>query len=311
MAIETVSDCINKLNNQSFYSQNVANSLFKNFNLALCYMSIVKYENTFYLSQGSYTKNCRNDILDSLKGKINNLSLNINKKDIINCWDINPYKSTKYIIVFGGIGSEKSNLFLQNAYQKFIQNGWGVFAFDYRGRGKSSGKFSQKNALVDANKVWNYLLSKGVNAYEIGILGHSMGAGVALDFASRTNTTFVILINPFNKAVDMAKNISQKLDLPLFIKKTVKELPDFLIPLQNRFNNEKALNKVQSPTLIVHNKDDKTIPVSLCRKLYKRNIDKKNITYIELEGWNHEIDDKKLDVAINFIKNSNLWFFNR
>lgn len=311
MALETVKDCINDLNKEEFYAKKIKNSVLKNFNIAMCYLSIVKYEQTFYKNQGEYTRNFCNLIMDELCGSIKHVVLKTEDNFSIDCWDINPKNSKKYIIIFSGIGSEKSNTNLQKAYLKFVKNGWGVIAFDYRGRGKSSGFFCQKNALNDAYSVRNYLLSKEINSCDIGVFGHSMGAGVALDFASKNNTAFVVLINPFNKAADMVRNIARQLKLPDFIKNTVRKLPDFLIPLKNRFNNENALNKVQAPTLIIHTKEDDTIPVKLCRRLIQKNKDKKNITYFELEGTDHEINDDKIELCMHFIDESHLWFFNK
>ena len=137
-----------------------------------------------------------------------------------------------------------------------------------------------------------------------------MGAAVALDFAAKNNLSFVLLLNPFNKASDMVKTIAQHLFIPDFIKETVKSLPDFLIPIKNRFNNEKTLKHVEAPTLILHNKSDDTIPVRLSRKLYFRNKLKKNITYLELDGSTHDITQDKIDICLHFIEQSHIWFFN-
>ena len=304
MAAETVRECINFLNNEDFYTKKIQSSLFKNFKIAMCYLSVVKYEQTFYKNQGEYTKNRKNSIIHELDGKIKNVLLQHKDGHYIDCWDINPYQSKKYIIVFCGIGSEKTNPALQKTYIRFIEQGCGVFAFDYSGRGKSEGVFCQKNALKDAFLVRSYLHKKGVSDENIGIVGHSMGAAVALDFASRINSDFVVLINPFNKAADMIRNISQQLNLPDFIKRLLQNLPDFLIPIKNRFNNERALKKIASPVLIIHTKNDRTIPAEFSRKLYLVNSSKPNISYIETDGSDHEINDEKLNIAVDFIRDS-------
>lgn len=314
----TVQTCIENLNQEGFYTKKIQNSIFKNINIAMCYLSVVKYEKTFYNPQieaaaTNYTQcnNKNHTILNELKNDIKHITLKHKDNTMLDCWDINPKNSDKYIIVFNGIGSEKDNKNLQQAYLKIVQNGYGVIAFDYRGRGKSSGIFSQKNANQDANLVFQYLSAKGIKEYDTGIIGHSMGAAVALDFAKDKNMAFVILINPFNKAADMVKNIAQKLCLPSFIQNTVKNLPDWLLPIKNRFNNEKTLSKIYSPTLLLHTKDDNTIPVALCKKLYEKNADKKNITCIELDGCDHEINNEKIDAALGFIEGSKLWLFNK
>ena len=306
----TVQTCIENLNQEGFYSNKIQNSIFKNINIAMCYLSVVKYEKTFYNPKiESSSQNF--PVLNELQKYIKHFTLKYKDNTMLDCRDINFQNSNKYIIVFNGIGSEKNNINLQQAYLKITQKGYGVIAFDYRGRGKSKGIFSQKNANQDANRVFQYLTDKGINEYNIGIIGHSMGAAVALDFAKDKNIAFAVLINPFNKAADMVKNIAQKLCLPSFIQNTVKNLPDWLLPIKNRFNNEKALNKIYAPTLLLHTKDDNTIPVNLCKKLYAKNANKKNITCIELEGCDHEINDEKIDTALSFIEGSNLWLFNR
>lgn len=300
LAIQTVQSCIKDLNKDDFYKKQVKCSPFSGFKLAMCCLSVMKYESHFYKAQGEYSKNFSSGIIKDLEEKVLPKTLKTPDGLRLDYWDINPDNSSKYIIVCSGIGSEKSNINLQNAYVEFVNNGFGILAFDYRGRGRSGGIFSQKNALEDTITVWNYLKSKGIREKNIGIIGHSMGAGVALDFASKKQQAFVLLINPFSKASDMVKNIAQQLTLPAFIKNMVKKLPDFLIPIKNKFNNEKALKKIKSPVLIIHNTNDDTIPVEYARKLYKKNK-KANRTYIELEGEDHEVNPLKSALCLDFI----------
>lgn len=306
----TVQSCIKQLNNENFYAKNIQNSIFSKLRFLNYCLSIIKYESYFYLAHGIYTRTS-NEIIESLKNKIEHKILLTPNKQKIDCWDINPKKYDNYIIICNGIGNEKSNPAMQNAYLKFIENGWGVLAFDYRGRGKSDGFFCQKNAYEDTLAVWHYLQNKGINNFNITILGHSLGAGVAIDFASKHPMAQVILVNPFNKAADMVRHFSTKLLLPTFIKKSIKNMPDFLIPIKNKFKNDDYLKKVYAPTLILHNKQDNTIPVGLCRKLYSKNKDKNNLTYLEMDGHNHEIDNDKIEICLNFMKNSHLWLFNK
>lgn len=312
MANQVIKKCIDTLNENSFFTNNIKSLPFSRFNIFASLFSIVKYEKYFYNQSDQDLEVLKKyELSVFLKNCINSFVLKNPNGCEIDCWDINPNNSTKYIIFCGGIGAEKSDNRLQEMFEKFVQNGYGVIAFDYSGRAKSCGKFSQKSALIDVVQIYEYLLKKGISVYDIGVIGHSIGAAVALDFAAKHTISFLILLNPFSKAVDMVKTISLQLWIPDFVKETVKNLPEFLFPLKNRFNNEKTLKKVEVPTLILHNKADDTIPVRLGRRLYLRNKYKKNITYFELDGSDHEINLDKIDICLHFIDESHIWFFNK
>ena len=272
------------------------------FNILGVLHSIKNYEKNFYSTNANYTKNSVYPVTDALKNSVAPKNILTKDKIQIDIWDINPFKCKKYIIFCEGISSEKSNPLQQKAYQRFVYSGWGVIAFDYRGKGKSSGVFSQRGAKEDLRTVFKYLIDRGISPSDIGIIGHSMGSAVAMDFCSQQKTAFTILINPFSKAADMAKNIAQKASMPDFIRTVIKCLPSFLIPIQNKFNNEKAIKKIKSPVYIIHTKDDTVIPVELARKLF--SIKKgKNIFYTELEGCEHDLNDEKINFCLKFMEN--------
>lgn len=273
----------------------------KKLNMFSFFNAIKNYEQKFYQKNADYTKQSYCEVIDELKGKIDAKKLLTPDKAQIDIWDINPYNCKKYIIFCEGISSEKSNLLQQLAYLKFIRAGWGVVAFDYRGRGKSKGIFSQKAACIDTKTVYEYLKSSGIKESDIGVIGHSMGSAIAADFCSKYKTAFTVLINPFSKAADMAKNIAQKAKLPKIINKIIQKLPSFLIPLQNRFDNESAIKKIKTPVLILHTKKDCIIPVEFARKLYSKTFLKKDVSYKELEGNDHEINEEKIDCCIKYM----------
>lgn len=312
MAKQVIQQCIDNLNESGFFSNNIKSLPFSRFNILTSLLSIIQYEKCFYSKSSFCSSNQNKDKLSEfLSVNVKTVVLKHRNGNDLECWDINPNNAAKYIVFCSGIGSEKTEKSLQDVFEKFVKNGFGLIAFDYSGRGKSGGEFSQKSALEDVMLIYKYLLEKGIGAYNIGLIGHSIGAAIALDFAAKYTVSFLILINPFSKAVDMVKNISLQLWIPDFVKETVKNLPDFLFPLRNRFNNVKTLQKVEVPTLILHNKADDTIPVRLGRRLYFRNKYKKNIKYIELDGSDHDVNTDKIDICLNFIDESHIWFFNK
>ena len=271
------------------------------FNIPAILNSIKNYEKNFYAENSKLTKQASYPLIKELKNCVKEKTILTKDNVKIDIWDINPFRCKKYIIFCEGISSEKSNPLQQKIYQKLTDSGWGVIAFDYRGKGKSSGYFSQNGARADMNAVFNYLILQGINPSDIGIIGHSLGSAVAVDFAIRHKTAFIILINPFFKAADMAKKIAQKASMPDIVRKVIRNLPAFLIPLKNNFDNANALKKIKSPVYIIHTKDDPVIPVEHARKLASIN-NCKNILYTELKGSDHELNDEKIDCCLKFIE---------
>ena len=292
----TVEDCINNLNKSDWYSKEINKT-----GIMESFKTVKKFETLFYNAHSQYSKNSLTPLTEELYGKIEFLKLKTKDNIYLDAWDINPNCSNKYVIICQGISSEKSNILLQKAYLDFYNNGWGVLVFDYRGRGKSSGAFSRYGAQRDIESAYEYLKQKGIHTDHIGIIGHSMGTGVAADFAANNNIAFLILLNPFSLAADMAKNIAQKVKMPFVIKQVLTKLPCSMFPLKNKFDNIKALSNINKPVLILHNKKDGTIPVELARKLYK-NTKNANITYLELDGEDHEINKEKIEECLCFLK---------
>ena len=321
----TVDDCIKCINSQNCFDNDVTKlriftyiekikkvthkkRLFNSFVMVMDFfaslLTIIRLEKTFYEIHSDYAQHMQYRVLSELSNSLTNISLKMRDESLLDVWDINPCKSNKYIIFCAGISSEKSSLQLQMMYLNLIRNGFGVITFDYRGRGKSGGEFSRKNAFQDVDAIYNYLLSKGVPSENIGIIGHSIGSGVAADYSSflKKGFAFTILINPFFSAAKMAKKIASDLAIPYFIKSVIQKLPDFVIPLRNNFDNFSAIKKIKKSVLIIHSKDDKIIPVEQARDLYNKTGNP-NICYFELQDDEHEVTADKIRLCLDFLQN--------
>lgn len=293
-----VYDCVEELNNKNWFKRQVKKSGILN-----PFLAVSKYEKLFYDNCSEYTKNNFSQIIPELKNKIISKKLITSDNELIDIWDINPYKSKKYIIFCSGISSEKTNPIQQFFYHQLVECGFGVIAFDYRGRGKSGGLFSQCAVFKDMCAVHKYLKNKKIKTKNIGLIGHSMGCAVALDFSCTDIFSFVVLINPFSKASDMAKCLLSKVSMPNVIKKILQFIPGCIFPLENKFNNENLIKKIKIPVYIIHTKNDCIIPLKLARKLFVNARKNKNISYTVLKGFEHELNEEKIQYCINYLKN--------
>ncbi|MGY0391654.1 alpha/beta hydrolase [Bizionia sp. KMM 8389] len=79
----------------------------------------------------------------------------------------------------------------------YLDNGYDILFFDYRGYGKSDGSYSKaEELLTDGQAVYNYI-KQGYSEENIIILGYSLGSGVAGYVASNNNPKQLILNAPY------------------------------------------------------------------------------------------------------------------
>jgi fermentation-respiration switch protein FrsA (DUF1100 family) len=89
----------------------------------------------------------------------------------------------------------------------FNRLGCNVFAFDYRGYGKSQGSPSEKGLYKDAQAAFTYVITRGISPSQIIGYGESLGGAVIVDLARAYPIRALILESTFSSASDMAKII--------------------------------------------------------------------------------------------------------
>lgn len=286
----------------------LANNFIKNHKMLLGGTVVTGLATTGYVynvrktEQDTYSKRspkAADPLIPELKVNSKDLTLHTEKHGEFKAIDVNPNNSDKYIIYCNGMHSSIKNH--QQVYVNLMSSGCGVIGFDYPGTGISSGEFSKSATKESTESVYNYLLQKGIKPENIGVIGHSMGCAVASGLAAEHTTAFTVLLCPFNTARDEIKYFIANKDFPKSTKSIVKHIPSSLIPIKYKFNNEKNLNNINSPLLIIGAIDDNVVPVDLARKLSKKHQSKPNLTYIEVQSGGHKADDTKLGLCMDFI----------
>lgn len=129
--------------------------------------------------------------------------------------------------------------------QTLLEAGADVFAFDYRGYGKSEGSPSEKGTYLDALTAWDWLHAKGYSGSNIVALGESLGGGVACELACTKPLAGLILQSTFTSVPDVASEF-------------VSSLPVGWL-LTSRYNNREKLPRIHIPVLIMHSRGDRII----------------------------------------------------
>jgi len=139
---------------------------------------------------------------------------------------------------------------IREVLHQFHEHGFSVIAYDYSGYGTSSGKPSEDASYADISAVYEYAVRKiGLRPDDILLLGRSVGGGPSLDLAVRKTVGGLILESSFVSAFRVVTTV------PLF-------------PV-DKFNNLNKIKALSCPVLVIHGKQDSTIPFWHGERLYE------------------------------------------
>jgi uncharacterized protein len=157
------------------------------------------------------------------------------------------------------------------------QAGFNVLAVDYRGWGDSTPMVpSEATILADADTAWGELVRRQPDPRQRVIFGHSMGGGVAINLASRkhylTDYGALIVESTFTNMPDVAAAVGFWGTIASWITR-------------QKFDSIGKIGQVDAPILMLHGDQDKTVPVTLGRKL--RDAARPGVRWVEVPGGTH------------------------
>ncbi|MCX7596538.1 MAG: lysophospholipase [Fischerella sp.] len=142
---------------------------------------------------------------------------------------------------------------------RFYQQGFSVLLIDYRGYGRSQGRFpNEMRVYQDAVIAWNYLVQqRKISPSQIFIYGHSLGGAIAIDLAvKQPKAAGLIVESSFTsvREVIAARNLFWMFPVDLI--------------LTQRFESIKKVPKLKMPVLFIHGIADSIVPAFMSQKLY-------------------------------------------
>ncbi len=130
-----------------------------------------------------------------------------------------------------------------------------VFAFDYRGYGRSEGSPHEKGILEDAAAARNWLAKDAnIPPDQIVLMGRSIGGAVAVDLAANDGARGLILQNTFTSLPDIAAPMYWFLPVRLVMK--------------SQYRSAEKIVNYHGPLLQSHGTADSLIPYANGRKLF-------------------------------------------
>ncbi len=152
--------------------------------------------------------------------------------------------------------------------QMLADRGLAFFLFDYRGYGKSEGTPSEYGLYLDGEAAYDYLTQeRGVEPHRIVCFGRSLGAAVALHVALRRKTAGLVMEGAFDSVPAMALRMMPMLPVGYF--------------LRTQFDNLAKVGRLEVPLLMIHGRQDKTVPIEHARKVYDAAPEPKQLYVIE------------------------------
>lgn len=159
---------------------------------------------------------------------------------------------------------------------RFYNLGLSVFLIDYRGFGKSTGKFpSELQVYQDTEISFNYLVQeKGIAPENIIIYGHSLGGAIGINLASKyQNIGGVIIEGSFTSLLEMTNYLRRYWIFPINMI------------LHQRFDSISKLHLLKTPLFFIHGDADEVVPFYMSERLFAQAPEPKQL-YI-VPGANH------------------------
>lgn len=189
-----------------------------------------------------------------------------------------PHTAARHTVLHfhGNAGNISHRLHL---YQRWHKMGLGVFAVDYRGYGKSSGKPSEDGLYEDARASWQHLTAKlGIPASQVIIAGRSLGCAVAAQLAvnlgDRTRPAGIALETPFTNAPALARIFYPWLPVSLLMRTKLETLG--------------RVGQIRLPLLLISAENDEIVPAGMGKTIYAAANEPK--TFVTLSGGHNGFD---------------------
>ena len=164
----------------------------------------------------------------------------------------------------------------------FHQLGFSTLLIDYRGYGRSEGKFPTESSVYeDVEAAWNYLTQvRHIPAERIFLYGHSLGGAIAIDLALRhPNLAGLVVEGSFTAMRSMVAHLYRQ-----FLIFPVKLL------LHQRFDSLSKVRSLSMPILFIHGTADPIVPAHMSQALFTAATEPKKLLLVP-EAGHHNVEE--------------------
>jgi uncharacterized protein len=187
----------------------------------------------------------------------------------------NSPRASIAVLIYHGNGGNISHRL--DIYQALLQTGVAVFAFDYRGYGRSEGRAGEEGTYLDAQAAHQWLARKGFQ--NIVAYGESLGGGVVAELCLREKVSGLVLQSAFTSIVDIGAELFPWLPVRLISR--------------IQYDIRAKLPRLKIPVLVMHSRVDDLVPFHHAERNFAAANEPK--LFCELGGdHNDALDDPAL-----------------
>lgn len=202
-------------------------------------------------------------------------------------------KSTKKALLVHGWSGRGTQLF--KIADELLKLGYMTISFDAPAHGKAPGSKTNMSEFIDSVMHLNALYGP----FEVGI-GHSLGGMTLLNSISQgLSLQKLVIIGCGDKIIDIALDFTRKLGLKDNVGLKMKNRFDEILGKDiNKLSASTAAIEVQTPSLIIHDKDDADVPLGSAENIHEHL---KNSRLVITEGLGHRkiLGDKNVITEIS------------
>lgn len=184
-------------------------------------------------------------------------------------WLLEAEPARGAVVVFNGnAGNRSHRVPLARALTDL---GFTVLLTDYRGYGGNPGSPSEEALALDAKAALNFMTDRE-SFNPVIYFGESLGAGVAIELATKYPPAAMILRSPF-------------ISLPDIAAVHYWWLPSSLL-LKDKYLNTEKIGTVDAPVLVIAGTEDSIVPEEQSRAVYEATDDPKELVMVDGAGHN-------------------------
>jgi fermentation-respiration switch protein FrsA (DUF1100 family) len=151
--------------------------------------------------------------------------------------------------------------------------GLNCFIFDYHGYGSSEGKPGEEGTYLDVRAAYKWLTEeKKISPDDIIVFGRSLGGSIAAQLASKVKLKALIIESVFTSYVDIGRKFYPYMPVRWFARFSYRTI-DYV-------------KGVHCPVMIIHSRNDETIPFEFGLELYEAANEPKE--FVEIFGSHND-----------------------
>lgn len=171
--------------------------------------------------------------------------------------------NARIFLIHGGGGNVST---YQDMIRPLVENGFEVYAFDWRGFGKSNGVPNYKGVLEDTKIAFVDFLNSAKNRNIKNIVyGMSLGGQLAVRITKDNQSNINLLV--LDGSIESAQSLAIDYSPISFLKEKAKNSPQDFNQDYVAVEDIKFIENV--PKIIIQSKNDKTVPIFRGKHLYE------------------------------------------